>query len=156
MLKNKSWRENAIHQSERYLTEGLHDRAASRDLPNGVSVPVEGYEDKKVYVWIEAVTGYYSASQEWAKIQIKPTMHFWDEETISYYVHGKDNIPFHSIIWPAILSGLEKNALPTHIISNEYLTLEKQKLSTSQNWAVWVPDILEHYQPGFFTVFSDR
>ncbi len=71
MRANKAWRENAIHLSERYLTEGLHDRAVSRDLPNGVSVPVQGYEDKKVYVWIEAVSGYYSASQQWANDTIK-------------------------------------------------------------------------------------
>ena len=148
------WRENAIHQSERYLHEGLHDRAASRDLPNGVSIPIEGYEDKKVYVWIEAVTGYYSASLEWAKLNETDDAEFWDEKTVSYYVHGKDNIPFHTIIWPAILAGIGKeNALPTHIISNEYLTLEKQKLSTSQNWAVWAPYMLEHYQPDSLRYF---
>ena len=142
------WRDNAIHQSERYLREGLRDRAASRDLANGVGIPVRGYEDKKVYVWIEAVTGYYSASQEWAALNRTDIADFWNEETVSYYVHGKDNIPFHTIIWPAILMGIGKeNALPTNVISNEYLTLEKRKLSTSQNWAVWVPDILERYHP---------
>ena len=108
--QNKSWRENAIHLTERYLKEGLHDRAVSRDLPNGVSVPVVGYEDKKIYVWIEAV-------------------------------------------WPSILSGIGKNAFPTHIVSNEYLTLEKKKLSTSNNWAVWVPSILEAYNPDSIRYF---
>ena len=152
--KDDRWRENAIHQSERYLQEGLHDRAASRDLSNGVSIPIEGYEDKKVYVWIEAVTGYYSASLEWAKLNETDDAEFWDEKTVSYYVHGKDNIPFHTIIWPAILAGIGKeNALPTHIISNEYLTLEKQKLSTSQNWAVWAPYMLDHYQPDSLRYF---
>ena len=150
---NKSWRENAIHLTERYLTEGLHDRAVSRDLPNGVSVPVQGYEDKKVYVWIEAVSGYYSASQQWANETNQSDEAFWNEETVSYYVHGKDNIPFHSIIWPAILSGIGKDAFPTHIVSNEYLTLEKQKLSTSKNWAVWVPSILESYNPDSIRYF---
>ncbi|GEN85122.1 methionine--tRNA ligase 2 [Sporosarcina luteola] len=142
------WRENAIHQSERYLREGLRDRAASRDLANGVGIPVRGYEEKKVYVWIEAVTGYYSASQEWAALNRTNFAEFWNEETVAYYVHGKDNIPFHTIIWPAILMGINKEkAMPTHVISNEYLTLEKRKLSTSQNWAVWVPDILDRYHP---------
>ena len=146
--EDERWRENAIHQSERYLQEGLRDRAASRDLANGVGIPVRGYEDKKVYVWIEAVTGYYSASREWALLNRTDIAEFWNEETVSYYVHGKDNIPFHTIIWPAILTGIGKeNALPTHVISNEYLTLEKRKLSTSQNWAVWVPDILDRYHP---------
>ncbi|MBB4822859.1 methionyl-tRNA synthetase [Sporosarcina luteola] len=148
------WRENAIHQSERYLQEGLHDRAASRDLPNGVSIPVDGYEDKKVYVWIEAVTGYLSASREWAERNGLSDDDFWNSQTVSYYVHGKDNIPFHTIIWPAILAGIGKaDAMPTHIISNEYLTLEKQKLSTSRNWAVWVPDVLERYHPDSLRYF---
>ncbi|MFJ7936541.1 methionine--tRNA ligase [Sporosarcina sp. NPDC096371] len=142
---HKVWRDNAIQLSKRYLKEGLQDRAVSRDIANGVSIPVKGFEDKKVYVWIEAVSGYYSASMEWAAQTGKDVNEFWSEDTISYYVHGKDNIPFHSIIWPAILLGIKNPALPTHIVSNEYLTLEKKKLSTSNNWAVWVPYILEHY-----------
>lgn len=140
-----AWRENAIHLTERYLKEGLPDRAVSRDIPIGVSVPIEGYEDKKIYVWIEAVSGYLSASKNWAATTNKEDSTFWSELTISYYVHGKDNIPFHSIIWPSILLGIRKKSLPTHIVSNEYLTVEKKKLSTSRNWAVWVPDILERY-----------
>lgn len=150
---NKLWRDNAIQLSERYLKEGLLDRAASRDLPNGVSIPVKGYEEKKVYVWIEAVAGYYSASKEWANKFKQEAKQYWTEETISYYVHGKDNIPFHTLIWPAILLGVNSPALPTHIISNEYLTLEKRKLSTSQNWAVWIPDILERYHPDSIRYF---
>lgn len=149
----RKWRENALNLSERYLHEGLIDRAASRDLPNGVSIPVEGYENKKVYVWIEAVSGYYSASKEWAFLHGKNDEQFWNEYTKSYYVHGKDNIPFHTIIWPSILLGINNNALPTHIISNEYLTLEKKKLSTSKNWAVWVPYILERYDPDSIRYF---
>ncbi|MHC8514662.1 methionine--tRNA ligase [Sporosarcina sp. ITBMC105] len=148
------WRDNAINQSERYLQEGLHDRAASRDLANGVNIPVLGYEGKKVYVWIEAVTGYYSASREWAALNRTDLEEYWNEDMVSYYVHGKDNIPFHTIIWPAILMGIDQqHALPTHVISNEYLTLEKRKLSTSENWAVWVPDILERYHPDSLRYF---
>lgn len=148
-----NWRENALNLSERYLQEGLRDRGVSRDLPNGVSVPVKGYEDKKIYVWIEAVTGYYSASKEWASFHQLSDEEFWTEETTSYYVHGKDNIPFHSIIWPAILLGIQNQSLPTHIVSNEYLTLEKKKLSTSKNWAVWVPYILDKYHPDSIRYF---
>ncbi|WP_096271098.1 methionine--tRNA ligase [Paucisalibacillus globulus] len=147
------WRENAIQLSERYLKEGLVDRAVSRDLPNGVSVPVHGYQDKKIYVWIEAVTGYYSASKQWAHHTGKDESLFWNEETTSYYVHGKDNIPFHTIIWPAILSAIGIKSLPTHIVSNEYLTIEQKKLSTSRNWAVWVPEILERYHPDSIRYF---
>ncbi|MDN3015430.1 methionine--tRNA ligase [Paenibacillus sp. BSR1-1] len=150
---NTLWRENAISLTKRYLKEGLQDRAVSRDLPIGVSVPVAGYEDKKVYVWIEAVSGYYTASKLWAKETASDDSTFWDSSTQSYYVHGKDNIPFHSIIWPGILAGLGKEPLPTHIVSNEYLTLEKKKLSTSKNWAVWVPDILERYEPDSIRYF---
>ncbi|MED3553663.1 methionine--tRNA ligase [Cytobacillus praedii] len=142
----KLWRENAVALTKRYLKEGLQDRAVSRDLPIGVSIPVAGYEDKKIYVWIEAVSGYYTASKLWAKETNNDDSIFWNSSAISYYVHGKDNIPFHSIIWPAILTSLGIKALPTHIVSNEYLTLEKKKLSTSNNWAVWVPVILERYE----------
>ncbi|MCH1627389.1 methionine--tRNA ligase [Fredinandcohnia quinoae] len=147
------WRTNAIQLTERYIKEGLKDRAATRDLPIGISVPVEGYEDKKIYVWIEAVSGYYSASKKWATDSCKPDINFWNNETKSYYVHGKDNIPFHTIIWPAILMGILDHALPTHIVSNEYLTLEKKKISTSRNWAVWVPDIIENYHPDSIRYF---
>lgn len=139
------WRENAISLTTRYLTEGVPDRAVTRDLPNGVSVPVIGFESKKIYVWIEAVAGYLTASIECAKQNKENLEDWWNKETISYYIHGKDNIPFHTVVWPSILMGINSPTLPKHIISNEYLTLEKRKISTSQNWAVWVPDFLERY-----------
>lgn len=139
------WRGNAIALTSRYLKDGVPDRAATRDLPNGVDVPIPGFDGKKIYVWIEAVAGYLTASKEWAKQYNEKIEDFWNKETTSYYIHGKDNIPFHSIIWPSILMGTDNPVLPTHIISNEYLTLEKRKISTSQNWAVWVPDMLERY-----------
>lgn len=152
--QDKAWRANAIGLTERYINEGLEDRGVSRDLPVGVSVPVAGYEDKKIYVWIEAVSGYFSASKLWAIENGRDDSLFWREDTKKYYVHGKDNIPFHTIIWPAILYGIgEKGALPNHIISNEYLTLEKKKISTSRNWAVWVPDMLEKYHPDSIRYF---
>lgn len=147
------WRENAISLTKRYLQEGLHDRAVSRDLSTGVNIPILGYEEKKVYVWIEAISGYYSASRLWAQSVGADEATFWSNTTRAYYVHGKDNIPFHSIIWPAILEALGDKALPTHIVSNEYLTLEKRKLSTSRNWAVWLPDMLERYEPDSIRYF---
>lgn len=150
---NGLWRQNAIQLTGRYLREGLHDRAVSRDLPIGVSVPIHGYEDKKIYVWIEAVSGYYSASKKWAEENKKDDSVFWSKDTKSYYVHGKDNIPFHSIIWPSILLGIKEHGLPTHIVSNEYLTVEKKKLSTSKNWAVWVPDLIKKYHPDSIRYF---
>ena len=147
------WRDNAIQLTKRYLAEGVPDRAVTRDLPNGIDVPVKGFEGKKIYVWIEAVAGYYTASLEWAKQHGKDATQWWNEQTDSYYIHGKDNIPFHTVIWPAILMGLEIKGLPKHIVSNEYLTLEKRKLSTSQNWAVWVPEILQSYHPDSLRYF---
>ncbi|MBS4217592.1 methionine--tRNA ligase [Bacillus sp. FJAT-49711] len=140
------WRANAIQLTERYLKEGLHDRPVSRDLPIGVPVPVKGYSEKKIYVWIEAVAGYFSASKKWANDNNHSESDFWNEGTKSYYIHGKDNIPFHSIIWPAILMGTGINNLPNHIVSNEYLTIERKKLSTSKNWAVWVKDMLKKFE----------
>ena len=148
-----AWRDNAIQLTERYLEEGLQDRAVSRDLPIGVPIPVKGYEDKKIYVWIEAVAGYYSASKRWAEEMGEDDGEFWSSSAKTYYVHGKDNIPFHSIIWPAVLLGIGEKAIPRHIVSNEYLTVEKRKLSTSKNWAVWVPDILERYDPDSIRYF---
>ncbi|MBO1580335.1 methionine--tRNA ligase [Bacillus sp. XF8] len=151
--QEETWRDNAIQLTERYLQEGLQDRAVSRDLPIGVPIPVKGYEDKKIYVWIEAVSGYYSASKRWAEETRKDDGEFWSSSVKTYYVHGKDNIPFHSIIWPAVLLGIGETAIPCHIVSNEYLTVEKRKLSTSKNWAVWVPDILERYDPDSIRYF---
>ncbi|MEK4461125.1 MULTISPECIES: methionine--tRNA ligase [Paenibacillus] len=150
------WRENAIKLTKRYLQEELQDRAVTRDLSWGVDVPVAGFEDKKIYVWIEAVSGYLSASKQWAAQSGGSWEDFWLEEKgaiTAYYVHGKDNIPFHTLIWPAVLLGAGGLHLPDRIISSEYLTLEGQKFSTSRNWAVWVPDILERYQPDSIRYF---
>lgn len=122
---NQLWNENAVSLTKRYLREGLPDRAVTRDLPNGIDVPLEGFEGKKIYVWIEAVAGYLTASMEACKAKSLHVDDYWNSETISYYVHGKDNIPFHTVIWPSILLGLGRNSLPTHIVSSEYLTLEK-------------------------------
>lgn len=149
----KRWRDNAIALTKRYLAEGLPDRAVTRDLPNGIDVPVPEFEGKKIYVWIEAVAGYYTASLEWGKQHNVDVTKWWNADTTSYYIHGKDNIPFHTVIWPAILMGIGNPGTPMNIISNEYLTLEKRKLSTSQNWAVWVPDILKDYHPDSLRYF---
>ncbi len=144
------WRANVLNFTRRYLEEGLKDRAISRDISWGVSLPVDGYEDKRIYVWFEAVMGYLSASKEWAKRQGDPDKweDFWtDPEAKSYYFIGKDNIPFHSIIWPGILMGYGGLNLPYDVPANEFLSLEDRQFSTSRNWAVWLPDYLERYAP---------
>jgi methionyl-tRNA synthetase len=138
--------------TQRYLKEGLPDRAITRDIEWGVPVPVKGFENKRIYVWFEAVIGYLSASKEWAKeiAGDKERWHdFWDEGkgAKSYYFMGKDNIPFHTIIWPAMLMGYEGLNLPYDVPANEFLTIEGKKISTSRNWAVWLPDYLSRYDP---------
>lgn len=147
------WRVNAINNTERYIKEGLIDRAVSRDLPLGIDIPIEGFEDKKVYVWIDAVLGYYTVSKKWGEENNKNWEDFWNEESVSYYIHGKDNIPFHSIILPALLSGIGCQKKPDRIISSEYVTLEGRKISTSNNWAVWVPYLIEKYNSDLLRYF---
>lgn len=148
-----NWRINAINNTERYLKEGLLDRAISRDLSLGIDIKIKGFEDKKVYVWIDAVLGYLSLSEKWGIENKKDYKDFWNKEAVSYYVHGKDNIPFHSIILPALINGIGYEKLPERIISSEYLTLEGKKISTSNNYAVWILDIIEKYNPDSLRYF---
>ena len=147
MTFKDNWRLNAINTANRYIDEGLQDRAITRDLPWGIDVPITGYEDKKIYVWIDAVLGYLTASMKWASENNQDYRPFWNNKAISYYIHGKDNIPFHNVILPALLIGVNIDALPQKIISSEYMTIEGKKLSTSNNWAVWVNDLIDKYHP---------
>jgi len=143
------WRQNVLNFTTRYLEEGLKDRAITRDIDWGVPVPVEGYENKRIYVWFEAVIGYLSASKEWAKSSgdEEGWRSFWQGDVKSYYFIGKDNIPFHTLIWPAMLMGYDSLNLPYDVPANEFLTIEGKRLSTSRNWAVWLPDYLSRYDP---------
>ena len=144
------WRPNVYNLTQRYLKEGLKDRAITRDIDWGVPVPLEGFENKRLYVWFEAVIGYLSAAKEWAKSSgdEEKWRSFWqDDEAKGYYFIGKDNIPFHTLIWPAMLKGYGGLNLPWDIPANEFLTIEGRKLSTSRNWAVWLADYLSRYDP---------
>ena len=148
--KENLWRPNVYRFTLSYLENGLRDRAITRDIDWGIELPIEGYPGKRIYVWFEAVIGYLSASKEWAQITGEPEKwrDFWQDETVrSYYFIGKDNIPFHTIIWPAMLMGYGGLNLPYDVPSNEYLTIEGRKLSSSRNWAVWLPDYLSRYDP---------
>ncbi len=148
--KEKLWRSNVYNFTLSYLKNGLKDRAITRDIDWGIPVPVEGYPGKRIYVWFEAVIGYLSASKEWAKNKGEPDewKKFWQDDSVkSYYFIGKDNIPFHTIIWPAMLLGYGGLNLPYDVPANEYLTIEGRKLSSSRNWAVWLPDYLSRYDP---------
>lgn len=142
------WRLHVLNFTQGMLREGLKDRSITRDLAWGIPVPVEGWEDKRIYVWFEAVIGYLSATIEWAEQQGEPESwkDFWEHpETRTYYFIGKDNVPFHSVIWPAILLGAGGLNLPYDIPANQFITMSGSKASTSQNWAVWIPDYLTRY-----------
>lgn len=146
LAAHPNWRKNAIAFTKRYIDEGLRDRAITRDLDWGIDVPRAGYESKRIYIWAENVLGYLSASHTLAKERGIPFETVWGENAKHYYVHGKDNVPFHTIILPSLLlahgGGLH---LPDSIISSEHMTLNGRKISTSRNWAIWVKDIIDRY-----------
>jgi methionyl-tRNA synthetase len=151
------WRRNVLNFSVS-MTEtgdGLRDRSITRDITWGVPIPVEGYETKRIYVWFDAVIGYLSASVEWAEREGNPDAWkpYWlDGSTRIYYFIGKDNITFHTLIWPAQLMGYSKATgaqynLAYDVPANQYLTIKGSKASTSRRLAVWVPDYLSRYDP---------
>lgn len=141
------WRKNAIAFTNKYIDEGLRDRALTRDLEWGIKVPKNGYENKTIYIWAENVLGYLSASKKAAESRGADFDELWGKNAKHYYVHGKDNIPFHTIILPALLLANGGNwHLPDQIVSSEYLTLEGRKISTSQNYAIWVKELLDNYE----------
>lgn len=144
------WRANVKAFTKNWLEDGLNDRAITRDMSWGIPIPVEGWDDKVIYVWFEAVIGYLSASIEYSRMIGKPDYWeaFWkDPEAKHYYFIGKDNIPFHSIIWPAILMGEGGLDLPYDIPANEYLMINGGKLSKSRSngGAIDIPSVLSRY-----------
>ena len=142
------WRSNVKTFTKNWIDEGIHDRAITRDMSWGVPIPVEGWEDKVIYVWFEADIGYLSASVEYSRMIGKPDYWeaFWkDPEVKSYYFIGKDNIPFHSIIWPSIIMGEGGLNLPYDIPANEYLMFSGGKLSKSRGGAIDVPSVLKSF-----------
>ena len=141
------WRKNAVAFTNRYIEDGLRDRALTRDLEWGIEVPKEGYENKTIYIWAENVLGYLSASKVAAEARGTDFKELWGQDATHYYVHGKDNIPFHTIILPALLLGNGEGwHLPDRIVSSEYLTLEGRKISTSHNYAIWIKDLLDKFE----------
>ncbi len=154
----EGWRPQVINFA-RNMARDLQARPITRDLAWGIPVPVEGWEGKSLYVWFEAVIGYLSAAIEWARNQGTPEV--WREwwyhpQARTMYFIGKDNIPFHTIIWPGILAGAKRLYrddqdvifnLPTDVPANEFLNMESRKVSGSRGWAVWVLDVLSRYDP---------
>lgn len=141
------WRKNALNESKKFLSMGLIDRAATRQLDWGIEVPVDGYEDKRIYVWIEAVLGYITTCERVLEERGEDFNKFiTDPNLISYYSIGKDNIPFHTIIFPAILKAIGANmSLPTHIISCEFMNMSNEKMSKSKGNLITINDIIEKY-----------
>lgn len=165
------WRPNVIRFSQNILKE-IRPRAMTRDIDWGIAVPLDGWREnptKKLYVWFDAVIGYLSASIEWARRQGDPERwrEWWnDPEALSYYFMGKDNITFHSQIWPAELLAyngegarggeqhrLGRLNLPTEVVSSEFLTMEGKKFSSSRRVVIYVRDLVARYQPDAFRYF---
>jgi methionyl-tRNA synthetase len=165
------WRPNVIRFSQNILKE-IRPRAITRDIDWGITIPLDGWREnptKKLYVWFDAVIGYLSASIEWARRTGDPDKwrEWWnDPEALSYYFMGKDNITFHSQIWPAeLLAYAGRGArggttheygelnLPTEVVSSEFLTMEGKKFSSSKKVVIYVRDMLSRYQPDAFRYF---
>ncbi len=152
-IESKSnWKDNVTKFILGWIkTEGLRERAITRSIDWGIPVPLDSKdaENKVLYVWFDAPIGYISSTIEWAERIGKPELwkEYWQNpETKLVHFIGKDNIPFHAVIWPASIMGQNSNwVLPYDIPANEYLTLEGQKISTSLNWAVWANDAVKDF-----------
>jgi len=144
---NRQLPENARNFSLRWLEEGLKPRALTRDNKWGIPAPFPGAEGKTIYVWLEAVLGYVSASIEWAEKSGKPEAwkDFWfDKATRNVHFIGKDNIPFHVIIFPALLLATHEDyVLPWQVSSTEFILFEGQKFSKSKKVGVWIDEALK-------------
>jgi len=143
------WRPTVLAFTKSWIQGGLQDRAITRDLTWGVPVPVPGYEDKRIYVWFDAVIGYLSASVEWAAQRGEPQAweRWWkNPEARHYYFLGKDNVPFHTIIWPSMLLGVGGLNLAYDVPANEFLQLDGAKFSKSAGLGVWVQDVAGRFE----------
>ncbi len=142
------WKSNVLGQVKSWVDDGLRPRAVTRDLDWGVPVPVENAKGKVLYVWFDAPIGYISATKEWAEREGKDWMPYWkDKDTKLIHFIGKDNIVFHTIIFPSMLKAEGSYIVPENVPANEFLNLEGHKISTSKNWAVWLHEYLEDF-PG--------
>ena len=154
--KNKlNWSQNAVNLTERYINEGLLDRAISRDLDWGVAVPVENLKNKVVYNWGENVLGYISACKEFCETNnLNFSDWFKNENATHIYIHAKDNIPFHSIIYPALLIVNKQNYhLPDKILAYEYVTNNGQKISKSKGTCLTVNELLQTYSADYLRYY---
>ncbi|MCI4352339.1 MAG: methionine--tRNA ligase [Thermoplasmata archaeon] len=160
-LKDKDyWRGNVLAATRNFLEGGLKPRPITRDLTWGVPIPLDGYPSKRIYVWFEAVIGYLSASKEWAVRKGEPEAwhRFWDPEAPvrQYYFVGKDNIFFHTLLWPGILIAVGGLQRPFDVPANEWLQIEGRKISKSRPSDVdaYVPSLLAHYAPDVIRFYA--
>jgi len=157
-LKTKTyWKENVLNFILSWLNEGLIERSITRDLGWGIPVPLDDAEGKVLYVWFDAPIGYLSSTVEWAKNLGTPERwkDYWlDPNTKLIHFLGKDNIPFHTIIWPSVLMEQEKKyVLPYDVPANEYLNIKGRKTSTSRNYAIWIRDFVKYFEPEFLRYY---
>lgn len=144
----RDWKPNVRRFCEGWFAKGLRDRSVTRDLTWGVPVPLPEAAGKVMYVWFDAPIGYISATKEWAERSGRPELwrDYWlDPTTRLVHFIGKDNIVFHAIVWPAMLMAHGDFVLPTDVPANEFLNLEGEKISTSRNRAVWLPEYLKDF-----------
>jgi len=153
MNKKYGWKDNVLKYCRGWFNEGLKDRAITRDLDWGIKVPVDSAAGKVIYVWFEAVLGYISSTKEYSQKKGEPDLwkKYWQDPETKYVAFiGKDNIVFHTIIFPAILmawneSGKEQYCLPQNVPANEFLNFEGKKFSKSRNWGIDVIDFLKMF-----------
>jgi methionyl-tRNA synthetase len=157
-LKTKTyWKENVLNFIMSWLNEGLIERSITRDLNWGIPVPLDEAEGKVLYVWFDAPIGYLSSTVEWAKNLGIPERwkDYWlDPNTKLIHFLGKDNIPFHTIIWPSMLMEQDEGyVLPYDVPANEHLNIGGKKISTSRNYAIWVKDFVKYFEPEFLRYY---
>lgn len=149
--EKEGWRPHVINWAKSFVKDGLQDRAITRDLDWGIEIPVDDLgSGKKIYVWFEAVIGYLSASKEWAKNNgnEKEWAEWWNNESAeTYYFIGKDNVPFHAVIWPSILLAYEGLNLPTNVPANQYILVKGEKASASRGVGKTLQEYLDQWNP---------
>ena len=145
--KKGIWKPNVYGQVKSWIDQGLESRAISRDLDWGIPIPRDDAKGKVMYVWFDAPIGYISSTKEWAKRESKNWEDYWKKsDTKLMHFIGKDNIVFHCIIFPSILKAHGEFILPENIPANEFLNLEGRKISTSNNWAIWLHEYLNDFK----------
>ena len=145
--KKGIWKPNVYGQVKSWIDQGLESRAISRDLDWGIPIPRDDAKGKVMYVWFDAPIGYISSTKEWANRESKNWEDYWKKsDTKLIHFIGKDNIVFHCIIFPSILKAHGEFILPENVPANEFLNLEGRKISTSNNWAIWLHEYLKDFK----------